>query len=66
MVGGDLVIVNQMIRVRSSFGGTHGVRAELVHDGLEGLLILLEEQGQLLVLVKERLVLDDSLGVNSF
>jgi hypothetical protein len=42
------------------------VRTELVHDGLEGLLVLLEEQGQLLILVEEGLVLDDRLGVDSF
>ena len=33
--------------------------AELGHDGVHGLLVLLQEDGQLLVLVLQRLVLDD-------
>jgi hypothetical protein len=48
-----------------SSGKTYSVTAKLGHDGLHGLLILLEQYTQLFVLLLEGMVLDDNLGVGT-
>ena len=42
---------------------TDGVVSELGHDGVEGRFVLFQECVELLVLVQERLVLDDELSI---
>ena len=44
---------------------THGMAPVFGHDGLHGLLILLEEHAQLPVFLRERVVLDDGPGIGA-
>lgn len=49
-------------RNRRERAQTHSETSELAHDALEGCLVLAKEDGELLVLVSERTVLEDQLG----
>lgn len=44
---------------------TYGLRTELGHNSLKGLLVLLEERTELFVLVKKGLVLNDKRSIHS-